>query len=608
MIHVNNLPPFKRLCVTIGNLPTSFMESMTYYEALCWLVNYLKNEVIPTVNTTSEAVTELQEYVNNYFNNLDVQEEINNKLDDMAEDGTLADIIADYIELKGQLVYDTVASMKNAENLYNGSFAKTYGFYSYNDGGGALYKVRTVTNEDIPDNMFLIPLHDETLIAELIIDKLDIKQIGAYGDETHDDTEFFEAALNKVKMLFIPEGKYIINNLTIPSGKIIKGCGNAANLIVDGLTIGGSTNYNTILANLTISGESSILLNLQNCMYTILEECTFNNTTGNIEHVGIKIDANYSVNYFIKILNCVFTNFDKAIQVLNGANANTIQNNTFYNCNTCVEIDNSNSTSVINNSFQSFKNYGAIVKNTGDQTYSIGNVFEHNYIEGAGNALVCGIKLDTSTKTTSLIANRYFGLVPSYPEIINNGDFTYRVEFTDADPGNEITELPGFVRSPAKPNTWKVYNGSQVYGCIQLFNEEAKGELFVNNRVYNIGTGNYEYAWEEIPTFRNSVCDIANKQVNGGNLVPKSITMYYNKPIILGGGDTYAQGSIYYSSTYGIYSGNGSGHEYYQKISNVATVDRPASYKKGAMIFDTTLNKPIWYDGTNWIDATGTQV
>lgn len=88
--------PFKYMVATIGNLPTSFVESMSYYECIAWLVKYLETEVIPTVNNNAEAVAELQaayiqlkEFVETYFDNLDVQEEINNKLDEMVEDGTL---------------------------------------------------------------------------------------------------------------------------------------------------------------------------------------------------------------------------------------------------------------------------------------------------------------------------------------------------------------------------------------------------------------------------------------------------------------------------------------------------------------------------------------
>ena len=39
------------------------------------------------------------------------------------------------------------------------------------------------------------------------------------------------------------------------------------------------------------------------------------------------------------------------------------------------------------------------------------------------------------------------------------------------------------------------------------------------------------------------------------------------------------------------------------------TTNRPsANIRTGQIYFDTTLGKPIWYDGTNWVDATGTQV
>lgn len=93
MNKINQLPPFKKFCVTIGNLPSSYVDSMSYYECLLWLCNYLKTTVVPTVNDTVEAVTELQNYVANYFDNLDVQEEVDNKLDEMVESGELAEII-----------------------------------------------------------------------------------------------------------------------------------------------------------------------------------------------------------------------------------------------------------------------------------------------------------------------------------------------------------------------------------------------------------------------------------------------------------------------------------------------------------------------------------
>ena len=100
------ISPLKKICMTIGELPTSYLETMTYYEMLVWFTNYLRDTVIPVVNNNSEAVTELQklyqdlqDYVNNYFDNLDVQEEINNKLDAMADSGELAEIITAHLSI-----------------------------------------------------------------------------------------------------------------------------------------------------------------------------------------------------------------------------------------------------------------------------------------------------------------------------------------------------------------------------------------------------------------------------------------------------------------------------------------------------------------------------
>ena len=102
---INTIPNFKRFCMTIGELPTSYLETMTYYEMLVWFTEYMKNTIIPTINNNGLAVQELQDkyielksYVDDYFTNLDVQQEINNKLDQMALNGTLKAIIGQYCD------------------------------------------------------------------------------------------------------------------------------------------------------------------------------------------------------------------------------------------------------------------------------------------------------------------------------------------------------------------------------------------------------------------------------------------------------------------------------------------------------------------------------
>ena len=211
------ISPFKKLCITIGNLPTAYIESMSYYEGLTFLVNYLANNVIPAVNNNSEVVKELQDqfvilknYVDNYFDNLDVQEEINNKLDEMADSGQLTDIIAQYLGLAGMITFDTVADMKLAENLVNGSKCSTLGFYNVNDGCNAFYKIREVINTDTIDEMTLFALHDPTLVAELIIElPIDPLKLGAKGNGTDDDYNYLAKSLS-YKNVILTKGSFLI--------------------------------------------------------------------------------------------------------------------------------------------------------------------------------------------------------------------------------------------------------------------------------------------------------------------------------------------------------------------------------------------------------------
>lgn len=162
-------------------IPLAFDESMSYYETLCGLLSYLKDTVIPTVNNNADAIievqnlmNELQSYVDNYFKNLDVQNEINNKLDQMATDGELEEIISAYLKSNAIIGYNTVIDLKNATNLIDGSFTKTYGKISYNDGLGAFYKIRTITNEDHTDDDNLIAL---TNYPNLVAEKMKNKNI-----------------------------------------------------------------------------------------------------------------------------------------------------------------------------------------------------------------------------------------------------------------------------------------------------------------------------------------------------------------------------------------------------------------------------------------------
>ena len=215
---INTIPNFKRFCMTIGELPTSYLETMTYYEMLVWFTEYMKNTIIPTINNNGLAVEELQDkyielksYVDDYFTNLDVQQEINNKLDSMVTDGTLQEIIASYLNSKALFGFDNVESMKNATNLIDGSYAETLGYYSKNDGGSALYKITSTKNETEYQETL-----NNGLYATLIIkDSVNVKQFGAYGDGIHDDTNTMQKAIDTCKNIIFPYGTYLTTGIRL---------------------------------------------------------------------------------------------------------------------------------------------------------------------------------------------------------------------------------------------------------------------------------------------------------------------------------------------------------------------------------------------------------
>ena len=72
-----------KFCYTIGMIPSSYKLSLTYEEQILAIGKYLEETVIPALNNNAEAVAELQtlfvqlkDYVDNYFDNLDVQTDI----------------------------------------------------------------------------------------------------------------------------------------------------------------------------------------------------------------------------------------------------------------------------------------------------------------------------------------------------------------------------------------------------------------------------------------------------------------------------------------------------------------------------------------------------
>lgn len=159
------LPPFKWFVLENFPFIEEDFDAITNYQLLCKIVEYLNL----TIGKTNELGTQV-EALTNWFENLDVQDEIDNKLDEMAESGDLAQIVIDFLNLNALICYDTLTELKASDNIINNSFLRTYGRNTYNDGKGAFYKVRTLTNADVIDNDLLVALTNyPTLVAEKMV-------------------------------------------------------------------------------------------------------------------------------------------------------------------------------------------------------------------------------------------------------------------------------------------------------------------------------------------------------------------------------------------------------------------------------------------------------
>ena len=233
MINVENLKPFPKFCYTIGMIPTSYKESLTYEEQLWWFCDFLQNTVIPTVNNNGLAVEELQNlyvelknFIDNYFENLDVQTEINNKLDQMAQDGTLQNIITNFLKLNSLITFDTVNDLKNSINLAENSFARTLGFYNIDDGGMALYKIKKTSENLVANEMNIISIENTNLVAVLICNNVNVLQFGAKADGVTDDTNVLQYASNYAEShnleYIMPFKNYLCSNLTLNNINFIK--------------------------------------------------------------------------------------------------------------------------------------------------------------------------------------------------------------------------------------------------------------------------------------------------------------------------------------------------------------------------------------------------
>lgn len=118
--------PFKGWCANaFPSFPSVYDDSMSYYELLCKLM-YKLNESISQINVNEKNINlldsklnELKDYVDNYFKSVDFQSYVNNKLDEMASDGTLTKLFGTEIMLYNS---PNIGGVANSNQLFIRSY------------------------------------------------------------------------------------------------------------------------------------------------------------------------------------------------------------------------------------------------------------------------------------------------------------------------------------------------------------------------------------------------------------------------------------------------------------------------------------------------------
>lgn len=365
MVNNEKIPYFCR--VVLQNFPfiEEDFDALTTYGLVSKVVEYLnkviksQNTLVDNVNNLSLAFQQLHDYVEHYFDNLDVQEEINNKLDQMAEDGTLQEIITAYIQANVIWTFDTVADMKLSENLITGSYAQTLGFHTLNDGGGATYYI---TDTGTANEMDVIAVGD---LYAVLTNPKNVKQYGAYGDDTNDDSANIQRAIsaNYHGSIHFPVGEYVITTpINITSSINITGEGIYSVLVKkDTSAYNASINYDNVPFNFNDypSIFNAVFPTDSNLTYLKINGLRFTeDVTGQTKAIYAIVAPHLT---YSAIQNCRFSNLNTCLIL--GGWCDTVKKCEFFT--STVALDVKSSFNFINNEISEcyFNNTYSQIKN-----------------------------------------------------------------------------------------------------------------------------------------------------------------------------------------------------------------------------------------------------
>ena len=489
--------------------------------------------------------------------------------------------------------YESIAQMKADTKLKEGYHAKTKGYYEANDGGHGEYII--VDDDTLVDDGGLIHVLSNGLKAKLVInDCINIKQFGAKGDNSSNDTEAIKSAIAINKPLYFPEGIYLISETITP--------------LTNNINWNGESNK-TIFNSISDENIVQPLFDFSSVNNLILKNFSTNNST-------FKVLPNADTSAELKELM---------------KNKNVIIEN--------VTIDTNNSD---------------VSAKTNWQGYFINIPSPDNYIRDFhdGKYSRYGIQILNNSGYNAIdIDNRIYDGEGDYAIIQDNS----AIGIVD---GVQSSAPAFFMDMHAKRNAINIKNRTDTSSASSTSNPDSvfqvgyQGHLAIGCSVYDetgasgVGTVKLKDSSPSIrfydTNYPNNICMIREQNNQFQFLANGTLCSQYNsnhyheykKPLKIddldttGGGlilgSTFASGSDYhvFVDSNGILRINRTATDTAQTTEagysiqvnkSGASTNRPTGLTNdwqsiGTMFFDTTLNKPIWWNGTGWVDSTGTSV
>lgn len=476
-------------------------------------------EMLEAYQNVINEFNSLKNWVENYFKNLDVQEEINNKIDDMIKDGTFGEIVGDRLNYKidksKQTIYvfesmditPIVQALNDNETLIlqKGTYALTTSILQKNN--------ITIKGE----NGTQILSSDNTPL-KIIGNNITIRDIDFVNNNTN---KYPESSVPIFGFIEIVGNNFIIDNCTFnnisKSFLYTQGYGTISNSKFLGNMSGSeypvvSANNNLFglyLANVSGSPQTTPY-NVYNCFFSDLIEGVY---------FG---DYNFGISTESAVINnCRFTNnYDHGVYINGGDNA-YISNCHFISCNAPIATY-GNTVSIIGNTQEGtlvnqYNYYQGILSIRSPQKCIISdNIFKASSIEGSvfinitnlhngtiGDIEICNNIIETSGKS-DIIRIGHATYTTNINNVIISDNIIKGESKNSVIPINSsidtlifnnntlIISNPLIVISPYKPiangiftNNIYVYNGEQPLNNVNvaLLNSEISNGVMANNQM-----------------------------------------------------------------------------------------------------------------------------